>query len=57
MASRALSEKELAVLSDTAIALDGIAVIVNSQNPLSNMTGAQVKGIFTGELAEWSDVR
>ena len=49
MASRELkdSEKEKGA-SATVIALDGIAVIVNNENPLNNITSEQVKQIYTG---------
>lgn len=54
MASRDLKDSEKEQLTDTAIALDGIAVIVNAKNPLSNLTSEQVKGVFTGEITTWS---
>ncbi|GHV82669.1 phosphate-binding protein PstS 2 [Spirochaetia bacterium] len=56
MASRELKGSELAVLSATQIALDGIAVIVNNENPVTNLTKGEVKGIFTGAMVNWSDV-
>jgi len=56
MASRALKDSELAELTETAIALDGIAVIVNNSNPLDGLTSEQVKAIFTGAALNWSDV-
>lgn len=58
MSSRALkdSEKE-GGLTDYIIALDGVAVIVNTVNPIDGMTMEQVKDIFTGEVTKWSDVR
>ncbi|GHV77250.1 phosphate-binding protein PstS 2 [Spirochaetia bacterium] len=56
MASRELKDSELAVLSATQIALDGIAVIVNNENPVTNLTKEEVKGIFTGAMVNWSDV-
>ena len=40
----------------TVIALDGIAVIVNNDSPVTNLTSQQVKDIFTGVSAVWSDV-
>lgn len=57
MASRELksSETEKGVGS-TVIAMDGIAVIVNNDNPADSLTGQQVKDIFTGSAAVWSDV-
>lgn len=56
MSSRELKETEKAELEGTVIALDGIAVIVNNDNPLEEATKEQVKDIFTGEAVSWSDV-
>ena len=58
MASRELKDSEASegVLA-TAIALDGIAVIVNQDNPISDMTSEQVRSIFTGETQDWSDIK
>ncbi|MDR2137558.1 MAG: substrate-binding domain-containing protein [Synergistaceae bacterium] len=56
MASRELKASELEQLSPIQIALDGIAVIVNNQNPLANLTKDQVKAIFTGETTRWNDL-
>lgn len=58
MASRDLKDSELeAGLTPTAIAMDGIAIIVNNQNGLDNITMDQIKGIFTGEITSWGDVQ
>lgn len=56
MASRELKDSEKEQLTETAIALDGIAVVVNNKNPLTNITGEQVKSVFTGESTKWSAV-
>lgn len=56
MASRALKDSEKAELTDTAIALDGIAVIVNPKNTIDNLTSEQIKDIYTGSTTEWSGV-
>ena len=57
MASRELKDSELAGgLTPTVIALDGIAVIVNNDNPLDNLTADQVKAIFTGAVANWGEL-
>ena len=57
MASREIKDSEIANgLTGTSIAMDGIAIIVNKNNPLDNLTSAQVKSIFTGESTLWSDV-
>lgn len=57
MASRELkdSEKE-AGLTPTAIAIDGIAVIVNKDNSINELTPDNVKAIFTGETTQWSEI-
>lgn len=55
MASRALKDTELAELTETSIAIDGIAVIVNPNNSVDDMTKEQVKAIFTGEQTSWSN--
>ncbi len=57
MASRDLkdSEKEKG-LTATVIAMDGIAVIVNPDNTVDDLTSEQVKSIFKGETTVWSDV-
>ena len=58
MASRELKESETdAGLVSTAIAIDGIAIIVNKDNALENITSEQVKGIYTGEITLWSEVK
>ncbi len=57
MASRALSEDEAATLTGTTIAMDGIAVIVNLENPISNLTSEQVMNIYTGAVTTWSEVQ
>lgn len=58
MASRDLKDTELSKgLTSTKIAIDGIAVIVNNENPLDNITTAQVKSIYKGETATWGDVK
>lgn len=57
MASRALKYSELSSgLTGTQIALDGIAVIVNPENPLTSLTSAQVKAIYVGDATVWADV-
>ena len=56
MASRELKDSEKAELKDSAIALDGIAVIVNSKNTLTNVTTEQVTEIFTGKSTKWSQI-
>ena len=57
MSSRELKDTEKADLTDTQIALDGIAVIVNNNNPINDMTQETVNKIFTGEAVNWNDVQ
>ena len=57
MASRELKEDEAAELTPTVIATDGIAVIVNNNNPTDEMTSDQVKQIYTGEVTNWEDLQ
>lgn len=57
MASRALKDSELEQLTATQIALDGITVIINNENPASGLTKEQIRSIFTGELTKWSEIQ
>ena len=58
MASRAVSDEELAQgVTDRAIALDGIAVIVNLNSAVEEISSASVLGIYTGEITTWADVQ
>src|SRR3954470_8301771 len=63
MASRRAKPAEIAAatgkgvnMKPTIVAYDGIAVIVNSANPVKTLTKKQVEQIFTGEVADWSAV-
>lgn len=56
MASRELKDSEKANLKDTAIALDGIAVIVNNENPTTNLSKEQIKNIYTGDVTAWDKI-
>lgn len=57
MASRELKESELAAgIKPLVIAMDGIAVIVSNDNPVTGLTRDQVKAIYTGEVTDWSEV-
>ncbi len=54
MASRELKDSEVeAGLTATKIAMDGIAVVVNQENPVEDLPAETVKGIFMGEITEW----
>ena len=56
MASRDLKDEEKGVKA-TAIAKDGIAVIVNNNNTIDDLTVDQIKDIFTGAFTTWADVK
>ena len=57
MASRELKDSELEKgITGTVIAMDGIAVIVNKDNTTDSLSVEQVKKIYIGEAAKWSDV-
>ena len=58
MASRELKDSETeAGLVGQEIAIDGIAVIVNNENPMTDITSDQVKDIYTGEVTDWEDLQ
>ena len=57
MASREVKDEELAGgLEAQVIATDGIAVIVNNNNPVEDLSSDQVKAIYTGEALTWDEV-
>ena len=57
LSSRALKEEETSSgLKGTTIALDGIAVIVNADSQVADLTVDQIAKIFTGEITNWSEV-
>lgn len=57
MSSRELKQEELdAGLTEMKIADDGIAVIVNLDNPIENITSDEIMKIYTGEINNWSEL-
>lgn len=56
LSSRALKDEEKATLTETIVALDGIAIIVNPANPVSDLSVEQIAQIYTGEITNWKDV-
>jgi len=58
MASRTLKDSELAQgLKVSVIALDGIVVAVNKENPIEGLSRDQVKEIYTGILTDWAELQ
>ena len=56
LSSRALKDEEKASgLVGTTVALDGIAIIVNPENPVSDLSVDQIAAIYTGEITNWSE--
>ena len=57
MASRALKDSETAEgVQEVTIAKDGIAVIVNNNNPVEDLTTETVKNIYVGDILTWSEI-
>jgi phosphate transport system substrate-binding protein len=57
MSSRELSPAEKGSgLNELIIAIDGIALIVNNSNPLTNLTIAQCRDIYAGRITDWSQI-
>ncbi len=57
LSSRALKDDEKAGgLTETVLAYDGIAIIVNNENKVEDLTIDQIAKIYTGEITDWSEV-
>ena len=57
MASRELKQEELDQgLLNTVIATDGIAIIVNNDSPIEELTSEQVRDIYLGSITDWSEL-
>jgi phosphate transport system substrate-binding protein len=63
MSSRNIKEKEIALAkqkginpNEIKVALDGLAVVVNPNNPVSKLTTDQLAAIFTGKITNWKEV-
>ena len=57
LSSRALKDEEKAGgLKETVLAYDGIAIIVNPENPVNDLTLDQIAKLYTGEITNWKDV-
>lgn len=56
LSSRDLKADEAANLTGTVVAIDGIAVIVNNQNSVADLTIEQIADIYTGKITNWKEV-
>lgn len=56
LSSRNLKAEEAEKLNGTVVAIDGIAVIVNPENPVTDLTVAEIGAIYRGEITSWAEV-
>lgn len=56
LASRDLKDEETADLQGTVVAIDGIGIIVNPDNPVKDLTIEQIGQIYTGKIANWKEL-
>ncbi|MBQ2841363.1 MAG: phosphate ABC transporter substrate-binding protein [Oscillospiraceae bacterium] len=56
LSSRDLEDEEKAELNATVVAIDGIAIIVNPENPVTGLSIEQIAALYKGEVTNWSEV-
>jgi phosphate transport system substrate-binding protein len=56
LSSRDLKDEEKEALEGTVVAIDGIAVIVNPENPIDDLSIDDIAALFTGEISNWSEI-
>lgn len=56
LSSRDLKDEEKTTLDQTVVAIDGIAVIVNPENKIDNLSVEEIGKIYTGEITNWKDI-
>ena len=56
LSSRSLKDEEKADLKETVVAIDGIAVILNNENPVENITMEQLTAVYKGEITNWKEI-
>lgn len=57
MSSRELKDDEKTQLKEHTLAIDGIAVILNKENPVNDLSSENITKIYTGEITKWSEVK
>lgn len=57
MSSRELKDDEKSQLNEYTLAIDGIAVILNKENPMTDISSENITKIYTGEITKWSEVK
>lgn len=56
LSSRNLKDDETVNLKETVVAIDGIAVIANKENPITDLTLSDLTELYTGNITKWSDI-
>lgn len=56
LSSRDLKDDEKTTLDQTVVAIDGIAIVVNPENKIKDLSVEQIGKIYTGEITNWKDV-
>ncbi len=56
LASRDLKGEEKEELVGTVVAIDGIAIVVNPENPVNDLTLEQIAALYTGEITNWKEL-
>ena len=56
LSSRDLKDDEKTTLDQTVVAIDGIAIVVNPENMIEDLSVEQIGKIYTGEITNWKDV-
>lgn len=57
MSSRELKNDEKTQLNEHTLAIDGIAVIINKENPIKDLSSENITKIYTGEITKWSEAK
>lgn len=57
MSSRELKDSEKTELAGVQIAMDGIAVVVNNENPINDISSETIRSIYLGETTDWSEIK
>ncbi|MDD4780250.1 MAG: substrate-binding domain-containing protein [Tissierellia bacterium] len=57
MSSRELKDEEASELNRHVLAIDGIAVIINNENPVNDLSSENITDIYTGEKTTWAEVQ
>ena len=56
LSSRNLKDEEAKDLEGTVVAIDGIAIIVNPENPIADLTIEQIASLYKGEITNWKEI-